>query len=277
MNVLITGVSGYIGYHLALKYIQEGNHVIGTYNTPCENKIKVLQEMGVELVKIDLANTPLQLDKHIDITIHCAALKGIVNGNHNPEQFYKTNINALLNTYKVASSIFVLISTGIAERSDSPYAKSKLMCEKVLEDLCNKSKSKGVVLRYYNPLGTKHPLFIDKDNVLHTLYKCYKTGASFTVFGDSVRDFIPIQDLMNLTYETLNNIDSDFSIKELGTGIATSVMSFIKTFEDCVNTSVIKEKNFIRENDVAWSVARCRYNPRQTLQEVINDYVNLNL
>lgn len=277
MNVLITGVSGYIGYHLALKYVQKGHSVIGIYNKSCESKIKVLQDLGVELIKVDLSNTPLQVDKSIDITIHCAALKGIINGNNNPEHFYKTNINTLLNTWNVKSNLFVLISTGIAERSNSPYAKSKLMCENILKDLCNKSNSKGVVVRYYNPIGTQNPLFIDSENILHTLYKCHKTGTSFTVFGDSVRDFIPIQDLMNLTYETLNDIDSEFSIKELGTGIATSVMSFIKIFEDCVNTNVIKEKNFIRENDVSWSVARCRYNPRQTLQEVIKEYINLNI
>ena len=36
MNVLITGVSGYIGYHLALKYVQKGHSVIGIYNKSCE-------------------------------------------------------------------------------------------------------------------------------------------------------------------------------------------------------------------------------------------------
>ena len=276
MNVVITGVSGYIGYHLALKYINEGHNVIGIYNSATEEKTNALQELGISLMKVDLRTTPLCLNKHIDLVIHCASLKGIVDGNNDPEGFYETNINTMLNAWKVGADCFVFISTGIAEKSNSPYAKSKLMCEKMLADLCYKSNTRCMVLRCFNPIGTKHPLFIDRKNILHVLYECAKVDKTFTVFGDGVRDFINVADLADLTYDTIKECNDMYSIKEVGTGIATSVDSLIKVFEECVGKGLEKERKPPRENDVEWSVAHNRNIPSHTLQKTILEYINFN-
>lgn len=276
MNVVITGASGYIGYHLALKYTNEGHNVIGIYNSANEDKINALKALGVTPIRADLRTTSTNLNEHIDLVIHCASLKGIVDGNNDPEGFYETNINTMLNAWKIGADCFCFISTGIAEKSNSPYAKSKLMCEEILADLCYKSNTRCVVLRCFNPIGTKHPLFIDRKNILHTLYECAKKDKTLTVFGDGVRDFINVSDLAEMTYDTLNGCDDKYIIKELGIGIATSVASFIHIFEECIGKALEKEHKPPRENDVTWSVAHHKINFSHTLRETIEEYINLN-
>lgn len=279
--VLITGISGYIGFHLAKKFYSEGYDVVGTYNSADSIKLGVLKSVlpNVTLIKADLTKCVPDLPEeveHLDYVVHCAALKGIVDSNENPMRFYETNLTTTLNACKIADKVdvgmFVFVSTGIADKSECVYAKSKLMCEGMLRA----SGMKVSVLRYYNPIGSEHPLFIDKKNILNALYMCDKHNCTFSIFGEGVRDYIDIRDASEMAYEKIvGSSDALFNVEEIGIGKGVATTEFVKEYCSTTTREVNVAYLPCRENDVNVSVASYGCVPRYTLGETIKDYVKL--
>lgn len=124
-TVLITGIAGFIGFHLAKELLQKGYRVIGVDNLntyyDVDLKYARLQELGIEKqasefynrevrsekfkqlrfhqLKIeDRANLPRLFDVHkIDIVCNLAAQAGVRYSLENPEVYIDTNITGFLN------------------------------------------------------------------------------------------------------------------------------------------------------------------------------------
>lgn len=287
MIVLITGISGYIGFHLAQRYYSEGYKIIGVYHSADKDKLEALRSIfkGIILIQSDLCDTipviPSNI-KYIDIVIHCAALKGIVRSNENPMLFYSTNIKTMLNTFGVVDNVkigqFVFISTGIAAIGDSPYAKSKALCESILKELSNSLNIKTTVLRYFNPIGAENYLFIDNSNILNTLYKCEINKAEFPIFGESIRDYIDIRDASNSVFNQIKDrcLENElFKILEVGTAKGKTIIEFIEEYSSCRNAEINTRELPARINDVSKSVASYGCTPMYSLSDTINSYVKL--
>ena len=72
--VVITGVAGFVGSHLADKFIKEGCYVIGIDNFltgRLENISNLLKHHNFEFIEHDIIN-PINIDKDIDIILHFA-------------------------------------------------------------------------------------------------------------------------------------------------------------------------------------------------------------
>lgn len=72
MIVFITGVSGFVGSHVAQELIQSGHKVVGL--THSESKVKELRKAGIEPVVGDISNSELlsETAKKVDGVIHLA-------------------------------------------------------------------------------------------------------------------------------------------------------------------------------------------------------------
>lgn len=261
MKVLITGLSGYIGFHLAYKFQSEGHDVVGVYNSAGEAVIRELQKCihGVTLVQHNLLESPLTL-QGFDCVVHCAGLKG-----KRGEDVYVDNITMMLNAMKVDTPHFVFVSSGIANEGTSPYAKSKIVCESILQECAS---FKTTILRFFNPIGTINKMFIDKGNILHSLLESKLHEKPFAMLGNSVRDYIDIVDACDMAYQS---IVSGEGYCEVGTGIGTSTEEFVKMFDE--DMPLVRHES--RPHDMHSSIASCKTATHHTIDDTITRYVKL--
>jgi UDP-glucuronate 4-epimerase len=128
MNILVTGVAGFIGYHLTARLLQDGHHVVGIDNLndyyDVRLKIGRLQQLGLELPEGVTASVPevrtsgrfsfYQLDLQdkaalagvfrrsaIDRVVNLAAQAGVRYSLSHPDSYISTNVQGFLNLLEV--------------------------------------------------------------------------------------------------------------------------------------------------------------------------------
>jgi UDP-glucose 4-epimerase len=142
----------------------------------------------------------------------------------------------------------------ISEQSDvidaaNPYGRSKLMIEKILEDVCHANPQFNVArLRYFNPAGAHSSGEIGEDprgipNNLLPFVSQVAVGQrpELTVFGNDyptpdgtcIRDYIHVVDLARGHLAALNKLKEAPGLVtyNLGTGKGYSVMDIVQAFE----------------------------------------------
>ncbi len=95
-NILITGTSGFIGYHTAASLLTAGHQLIAPVRPYSEQRVTALTtHKNYELKLIDLSR-PSALDdvgfNHIDMVLHLAAVRG--EGRAEKEQYRRLNVEA---------------------------------------------------------------------------------------------------------------------------------------------------------------------------------------
>ena len=101
-KVLITGVAGFIGSHLADKLRSLGSEVVGLddfSNGHMENLSTLKKGAGFELVRGDILN-PKDLSKAckgVDSVVHMAAQSSVPRSTENPVRDFELNVKGTLN------------------------------------------------------------------------------------------------------------------------------------------------------------------------------------
>lgn len=177
MTVLVTGGAGYIGSHMVLRLLDEGERVVVLDNLSTGFRWAV--PAAVPLVVGDAGDGDLVrtvMRKHeIDAVIHFAGSIVVPESVADPLGYYHNNTvksRALIEA-AVASKVtnFIFSSTAavygnpkenpVKEDADlqpvSPYGWSKLMTEVMLRDTAHAHDFKYVALRYFNVAGADPP------------------------------------------------------------------------------------------------------------------------
>ncbi len=205
----------------------------------------------------------------IDAVIHLAGLKSVKDSLLNPLTYWDVNVNGsinllkVMNRYKCRTIVFSSSATiyGISSNESlkenaeikpiNPYGRNKVAIEDLLNDtfFSDKNEWKIANLRYFNPIGA-HPSGIigeDPMDVPNNVFPYITRVAAgildkLTIFGNdwptldgtAIRDYIHVMDLAEGHIAALNKlIECDHQIMNinLGTGIATSVLELVETFE----------------------------------------------
>ncbi len=215
-------------------------------------------------------------DETIDAVIHFGGLKSVSESKMNPLSYWKVNVLGAINLIEEMSKhncknlVFSSSATIYAQNDKvafkedfelkpiNPYGKTKLTVEIFLEDLFESNKKEwGIAsLRYFNPVGAhKSGLIGESPNgipnnifplIANTALGLQKELKIFgndwpTKDGTPIRDYIHVMDLANahikaLDYLTLNK--PIYLKLNVGTGIGTSVLELVKTFEKVNKVSV---------------------------------------
>ncbi len=102
-SILITGIAGFIGFHLALHLKKRGDHVFGydnfnAYYAPelKEQRAALLKKAGISVERVDLAQKGPSLADATHV-VHLAAQAGVRHSIAHPEEYVQANLIAFFN------------------------------------------------------------------------------------------------------------------------------------------------------------------------------------
>lgn len=231
MSILVTGGAGYIGSHMVLELVENGENVVVLDNLSTGFRQNIAD--GAKLVVGDIAdqNTVIETIRahNVEAIIHFAGSIIVPESLDNPLDYYRNNtINSrtlIEAATKCGVKNFIFSSTaavyGMAEKSPafedaplapiSPYGSSKMMTEIMLRDTCTAHDFNFVALRYFNVAGADpdgrtgqsspdatHLIKLANLAALGQRSHLDVYGTDYpTRDGTCIRDYIHVSDLVN--------------------------------------------------------------------------------
>ena len=233
--------------------------------------------------------------RDISGVIHFAASKAVGESVEKPLEYYENNLNTLIYILKevlnLNASNFIFSSSctvyGQAESmpitenapvqpAESPYGNTKQIGEEIIKDTCKvKPHLKAIALRYFNPIGAHNssnigelPIGIPQNLVPFITQTAAGIRESLSVFGDDypthdgtcIRDYIHVVDLAKAHVIALMRLldqknDTNFETFNVGTGVGSSVLEVIQSFEKISGKSLNYKFAARREGDVIQAYA----------------------
>ena len=230
MHILVTGSSGFIGYHLSKLLLNNNCKVVGldNHNSYYDIKLKknrnslLLKHKNFKFYKVDLQDSKkletIFKNHKIKCVINLAAQAGVRYSLINPKAYIDSNINGffnildLSNKYKVKKFIYASTSSIYGKqnkfplkenfKTDNPiqlYAATKKSNEVMATAYSNLYKIKTVGLRFftvYGPWGRP-------DMALFKFTKNIIEGKKINLFnkGNHIRDFTYIDDIVEAIFK----------------------------------------------------------------------------
>lgn len=303
MKLLITGGAGFIGSHTVVELLNAGHEIVVLDNLSNSSvtslkRIEKITGKSVIFIEGDIRDRPV-LDAlfgahNIDTVVHFAGLKAVGESVRQPLQYYDNNVGGTITLTEamdeagVRRIVFSSSATVYGEpqaipiaetcpvgNPTNPYGSSKLMVERVLQDLAKSDPRWSVaILRYFNPAGAHESGYIGEDpngipnNLLPyitqvaigKLEKLAIFGSDYpTPDGTGVRDYIHVVDLAQGHLAALNFIQkkSGAHVWNLGTGKGYSVLDIVKAFEEATAVSIPYTLSPRRDGDIAECWANC--------------------
>ena len=267
MPVLVTGVAGFIGSHVARALLARGETVIGIdnfsdYYDPVLKfaRLKPLREdRAFTFIEADVADREAMLalpERHagLDRIVHLAAQPGVRHSLVDPYVYVQTNVMGHLVMLELARHCeglkhFVYASSSsvyggnhkqpfaVTDRVDEPislYAATKRADELMTWSYCHLYKLKATGLRFftvYGPWGRP-------DMSPYTFAKAIHEGSTISLYhlGFIKRDFSYIDDVVAGTLLALDNPPAEpgHRLYNLGANRSEDILHIIKLFEQAL-------------------------------------------
>jgi UDP-glucuronate 4-epimerase len=276
-NIIITGSSGFIGYHICLKFLSHNYCVYGidNHNNYYDPNIKqarlnkLRKFKNFKFFKFDIKNKK-KLDKVFlkakpEIIIHLAAQAGVRYSFINPQAYIDSNITGFTNILEIMKNrsikklIFASSSSVYGDCKKFPfkedlnlnplnfYGQTKLMNEKIADIYKKNYGISTIGLRFftvYGPYG-RPDMFIPK------IIKKIKNNQVLELYnnGNHYRDFTFVEDVAGIVFKITKKIN--LNIKEhffnICNGNEINIKYVVSKIEKMVNKKIkIVNKPFQR-------------------------------
>lgn len=262
-SILLTGGAGYIGSHIAVQLREAGEEcvMLDDLSKGCLEAVK-----GFQVVVGDIGDTKLvgeTIEKHsVDEVIHLAGVTTVPEGVANPLRCYEVNVERsvafLRSCVKSGVKRFIFSSsaavygepesTPLTEehpaRPISPYGRSKLVFEWILEDVSKKAELRSLSLRYFNAAGVDGRVGDYRKGRTHLLPIVLETALGkrevVDVFGTdyptrdrtAIRDYCNVVDIATahiVALRFLRQSDPPLPALNIGSGNGATVMEVIES------------------------------------------------
>jgi UDP-glucose 4-epimerase len=283
MAILVTGGAGFIGSHTCVELLDHGYEVVvaDDYSNSSPVALDAVQRLaGRSLVahEVDMRDRDALdcvFERHaIQAVIHFAAKKAVRESMGIPLEYFDVNITGTTNllgsmvehgveklVFSSSCSIYgARYTKPIAEDNlpgpTNPYARSKLICEQIMADVCATYAPFTVIsLRYFNPVGAHPSGSLGEcpqgipNNVMPYMMQVAAGklpelqifGADYdTPDGSPVRDYIHVMDVAEAHRLAVKHLDDKpgMRVLNIGVGIGVSVLELVRTFEETCGTRV---------------------------------------
>ena len=303
MKILITGVIGFIGFHTALKLLNEGNEIIGIDNINDYYDINLKKENlrilnfydNFTFIKEDIIDSNCIDNFQPDKVIHLAAMAGVRNSFKNPKLYCRVNIEGTVNLleqsknnnvkmfiYASSSSVYGNNDSKFKESKDlnepeSIYAATKRSVE-MMAKLYNKTYGLNVIgLRFFTVFGPRGRPDMAPRKFLEKVMR----EKQIDKYGDgsSYRDYTYIDDIVD---GICLSVDSDYisEIFNLGNDKTYTLNKFIEYVGEVTNKNVninqmekqVGDVNGTNAN-IEKSIKMLSYNPKISFYDgLVNTY-----
>lgn len=250
MTILVTGVAGFIGFHVARRLISEGQAVVGidnlnAYYTPAlkEARLRQLRELkgAFEFHHVDIADEGLLGSAlkglEIDRIVHLAAQVGVRYSLENPRAYAHSNLIGHLNllelarerrvahlVYASSSSVYggnEALPFATEDRTDRPislYAATKKADELMSESYAHLYRLPQTGLRFftvYGPWGRP-------DMAMWLFTDAIHRGGPLRLFNQGLmrRDFTYIDDVVDGVIACLGKAPADDGAPKAGGSVS---------------------------------------------------------
>ncbi|WP_236246381.1 UDP-glucose 4-epimerase GalE [Streptomyces sp. CC210A] len=293
MKVLIAGGAGYIGSTVASACSDAGIDVVVLDSLVTGRREFVADRPFYEG---DIADGPL-VDRifaehpDIDAVVHCAALIVVPDSVADPVGYYRANVAKSLDfvehllrngcsrmVFSSSAAIYgaepdLTVTEDSVLDPQSPYARTKAVCEGMFADIAATRPIRVLSLRYFNPIGADPRMRTGlqlrrPSHALGKMIEAYEektpfplTGTDFpTRDGSGIRDYIHGWDLATAHVAALQRFDAVLErgslAINLGTGTGTTVRELLDAFNSVADEPVAAVEAERRPGDVVGAYTR---------------------
>jgi nucleoside-diphosphate-sugar epimerase len=247
-NILIAGGTGFIGFHLAKKLKKLNFNVTClSHKKPTKNRlVKNIHYLVCDVKKYN--DLKKKLNKRYDYVFNFSGNIDHSNKLETQKTHYKGCQNLVKLFLKKKINLFVQVGSSLEYgKLNSPqkenqicrpvsfYGKSKLMASQYLKQVNKKSSFPFVVLRLYQIYGPKQKF----DRLIPNVIKsCLKNQKFKCTEGTQKRDFLYIDDLINLLLKIMKTKKIKSGVYNVGSGSPTQIKFII----NCVIKKIKKGK-----------------------------------
>lgn len=245
-KALVTGATGFVGFHLCKRLYQEGYFVIAS------GRKKENSPYCHELHLTPLDKLPFTKFGKIDICFHQAANNNTLEENHDimlqanviePFTLFDNLLqqnNCRNFIYASSCSIYGNQPTPFVESKTTPkplnvYAESKLQFENKISEFSNKHQVKTVGLRYSNVYGSHEGHKGKRASMVYQILQKNLNRQVIELFtnGQQLRDWIHINDVVDANIKASNYHES--GIFNVGSGKPCSFNHLVETISRVTN------------------------------------------
>ena len=306
MRILITGVAGFIGFHLAKKLIEQGHEIVGIdnindyYDTNLKkSRLSILESENFEFNELDI-NQISSLNKNFDLIINFAAQAGVRVPEEKKANYQHSNVDGFKKVvdycmehsiekliYASSSSVYDDSSSQSFSENDtdlkpkSLYGETKLFNEEYIEKL--NSRIDCIGLRFFSVYGP----FGRPDMAYFSFTESLKKGQPIKLHnnGSMARDMTFIDDAIDgiiKSIDFLMNSDKEIGNELFNIGNNSPILTsdLLKILESNlklkaqVENIMVSDESLYTHANLDKSKSMLGYNPKISLEEGIKEFLN---
>ena len=310
MDILVTGGAGFIGGHLAERFVRDGHDVVVLDNFDPyydrrlkEHNVEVARESAeasegtYELVEGDVRDENLVADLvgGVDYVYHQAAQAG-VRANIEPRKYHTVNVDGTLNVLDAAREtdlerIVFASSSSVYGKARylpydeahvtepvSPYGASKLAAERYGLVYGDRYDIPFVSLRYFTVYG---PRMRPNMAISNFVSRC-TNGDPPEIYGDGskTRDFTYIEDVLDANRTLLHEDAADGEILNIGSTDTISIERLAETVRDEIapDLDIVYSEGYDIDAehthaDISKASELLGYEPSRTIEEGVREFI----
>ena len=310
MRIFVTGSSGFIGFHLVKKLLNDGHEVVGidNHNNYYDSNLKQLRcnilrdYKNYDFHKIsikDLKNYSF-IGSNFDLAINLAAQPGVRLGSDKHYLYEENNVIGFESLCKFCSDngikkiIYASSSSVYSDKTKlkfdekvtplepkSIYGFSKIKNEVAAKNFFNKSKISFIGLRFFSVYGP----FGRPDMAYFSFADAIKKGQKITIYnnGEMSRDMTYIDDIIDGIMQSIFMILDTNSINEifnLGNDSPITTLELLHLLEEKIGKKAdIKFKQSINEASITHAnITKAKkilgYQPKYKLKQGILNFLD---
>lgn len=253
-RVLVTGTTGFIGSHLAPRFVELDHdvyglerYVTGRYVLGKHREVKTV--FGDLKEYFDVKQIIRQIQP--DIIIHLAAVSAVAYSYEHPQEIIENNFMGTINLAEASLrevphlKQFLFASTSetygngpspktetTPQKPNSPYAVSKLAAERYLLYMREAYNFPVTILRNFNTYGRKNNTHFVVERIIVQMLR-----NQTVCLGDPtpVRDFLYVEDHVDAYLACLNKPESVGEVFNFCTGRGTSIKELVCIISQLTN------------------------------------------